>query len=86
MSDRASHADGKSEQYLDSGFDETERPVRNPGVKLPPNDHARFYNDVQGMSEARSVSELTKEANPLPRRVRRCMAHPGDKDYDGFLQ
>jgi hypothetical protein len=90
MSEAASAAsselNGKSERYIDAGPDETEQPVSHPGIKLSPNDHARFYDDVRGQSEARGVPEEPEDECPLPRRVRRLLAHPGERDYDGLLQ
>jgi hypothetical protein len=47
---------------------------------LSPNDHPEFYDDVQGMSEARPRPERPKEPQPLPLRVRRCCGHPEDDD------
>lgn len=77
---------GKSEQYVDTGLDEDEPRISNPGIKLRANEHTRFYNDVRGQSEARSLAEETKEARPLPGRIRRLLAHPGDIDYDGIIE
>jgi hypothetical protein len=90
MSEAASTAsselNGKSEHYVDTGLDEDEPRISNPGVKLRPNERARFYDDVRGQSEARSLPEEPKEARPLPRTVRRLLAHPSDSNYDGIIE
>ena len=77
---------GKSEHYVDTGLDEDEPRISNPGIKLRTNEHARFYDDVRGQSEARGVPEEPKEGRPLPRKIRRLCAHPGARDYDGLLR
>jgi hypothetical protein len=59
----------ESDHYTDDSFDETELPVSNPGVKLSPNEHAAFYDDVPGMSEARAVGKPKRDV----RSLRRCL-------------
>lgn len=71
----------QSEHYIDA-----EQPVSNLGIKLSPNEHAPFYAEVRGHSEARGLPEEPKEGRPLPRKIRRLCAHPGERDYDGLLQ
>ena len=62
-----------SEEYIDNSFDEADPPVSDPGL----------YDEVPGMSGPRAVPE--KPEYRLPRSVRRCVARPGDRDYEGFL-
>jgi hypothetical protein len=69
------------EHYVDPSVGEegaTEPPISNFGVKLSPNEHSQFYDDVPGMSQARPREEKPKEARPLPPSVRRCCEHPED--------
>jgi hypothetical protein len=76
-----------SDCYIDSSIPEMEdrEPIRNPGVKLSPNEHSRFYDDVPGMSEARSQLERPKEVHPLASSVTRCCEHPeGEGDFQLF--
>jgi hypothetical protein len=69
--------------YFDTSTEDAEdsEPVSNPGVKLWPNEHSRFYDDVRGMSEARPQTEKPKEPRRLSASVRACCDHPGtDRD------
>ena len=69
-----------SEPYIDSSIPEPEdgELVSNPGVKLPPNEHSKFYDDVRGMSAPRPQPEKPKIPRPLPPSVRRCCEPPDD--------
>jgi hypothetical protein len=73
----------EANHYCDSSMPEMEEVevISHPGMKLSPNEHSRFYDDVPGMSEARPVDEKSEVGRPLPRSVRRCCAHLGDADY-----
>jgi hypothetical protein len=77
----------EANHYIDTSTEETEdrEPISNPGVKLSPNEHSQFYDDVPGMSGAQPVPEKPNSPRPLPRSVRRLCVHPGDADYDGLL-
>jgi hypothetical protein len=65
-----------SEEYKDDSFNETDWPVSNPG---------QLYDDVPGMSRPRAVPEKPREEYRLPRSIRRCVARPGDRDYQGLF-
>jgi hypothetical protein len=77
----------EANHYVDpDGSDdgEPESLVSNPGVKLTPNKHGRFFDDVRGASEARPTEEEEpKIGRPLPRSVRRCLEHQSENGADG---
>jgi hypothetical protein len=77
----------EANHYVDSdGSDdgELEPIISNHGVKLTPNEHCRFFDDVGGRSEARPTEDAERKiARPLPRSVRRCLEHQSENGADG---
>jgi hypothetical protein len=68
----------------DSDDGELELPISNPGIKLTPNKHGRFFDDMRGASEARlTEEEEPKTPRPLPRSVRRCLEQQSENGADG---
>jgi hypothetical protein len=69
------------QHYVDTGIGEDGAPaISHYGIKLSPNEHAAFYDDVRGHSEARPWPEEPKVARPLVSSVMRCCEHPRDDD------
>jgi hypothetical protein len=70
--------------YIDLSIPELAdaKPVSYPGAKLSPSEHNRFYDDVQGMSEARPQPEKPRVGRRIPLCVRECCEHPVDDEYN----
>jgi hypothetical protein len=68
-----------AQRYVDTGIgDEGVAAIPHYGIKLSPNDHAEFYDQVQGMSQARPFNPNRPAAGSALGRIflwRQSFAH-----------